>query len=247
MAIAATPDGAIADSSVLNFNSAWDWAGLLVSSSYDESQTPSCGPFGYDLNPVNGKDMLIALLDGWFGVTVPPNATLAEVWTSWAENEYGDPMLPMPASVDIVNGSVVVTIDGAAASLRDLASSLIVIPNGMAIYDGVNWLMSGDTTISSEFVTYRGQDLITADFDMANPVISTSGTPANTTVDVTAHDQNNAPVSGASISVQSKVRGAATYTITKGGTGTTDASGKATVTVEPVTNFEASEARKGGN
>jgi hypothetical protein len=238
MCVAGTPDGEIVGSADLNFDSNWDYAGMLTDSSYDETALSASGPFGCDINYTVATPLLQGVCDA-YGISY--GATWASLWENWSLGEYGSPM-PEPASVSIVNGSASFTLDGIAASLRDLADSVIIMPGAGSSFDGSNWMMSGTTTISSEFITYRGQNIITADFDVANPVISTSGTPANTTVDVTAHDQNNAPVSGASISVQSKVRGAATYTITTGGAGTTDASGKATVTVEP--NF-ASIAKAG--
>jgi len=108
----------------------------------------------------------------------------------------------------------------------------MVIPNGlMGFYvtaDFANfwWTLDGNTTIRSEFATERARSIISTAMSVDNPTMRSLGTGNTSAADATIYDQDNNPVTGASVAFYVQAYGASPFFTTgtapdTGATGTT--------------------------
>lgn len=209
--VSGTPYGSLATSDVLSWDASYDYLGISIASDVDGYVTSSSGPFNTTFDQANWQE---AWDGGWIG------------W-DWADNLMG--------GVPVTAGTATFDVYGQDVALPDLVGNIFVMPSSMGTVDFVtsNYLIAGNTTISSQYVIGRSYDIVTPTYDITKPVmLAKTSNFDTTTVNVTVKDKDGVVVPGATAQVYENGRtGNANYGVTPTAGSTTDSNGKAQATV----------------
>ncbi|MCJ2532431.1 MAG: ABC transporter substrate-binding protein [Candidatus Thermoplasmatota archaeon] len=195
--VAGTAYGQLTDWDGTEYNSLYDYAGMMILTEGDDQNIVTSGSYSAP-----------EYIDDW-------------VWDSAA-----DDYVPLNISgVEVVNGTYSLTLVGEDLVHVDLGIDLFLVPNSTADFNFVSWNheIYGETTLSSEYGYARAYGLTTVRYDIAKPVLEAKSAEFDVTaVTVTAYDEDNALVEGAEVSLYP----AGDYGVTTENS-TTDATGKA--------------------
>jgi ABC-type transport system substrate-binding protein/protocatechuate 3,4-dioxygenase beta subunit len=172
-----TAYGSLTWCDLIYWDTNWDYLGVAVSTSADDTNLALSGP----MNTVFDYDNWVM----WY-----------ESWLFW---DWGT-----MTGVPITGGALNFDIYGMDVTLVDLISGIHVIPDGYGFFNetSLSYQIEGTTTISSEMVIGRAYNVVTATFDIPNPVMEARLSSYDTTsVDVLVTDENNDPVSDADVLV----------------------------------------------
>jgi hypothetical protein len=203
------------------YSSLVDYAGIQLATDWDGSSITSGGYFLSNLM----SDAEIDALNGG-------------LYTTWQELEddwwtFVDRSMTAVTFVDGM-GYFSLTYDGLV--LGDSVPHIMVIPNGlMGFYvtpDFSNfwWTLDGNTTIRSEFATERARSIISTSMSVDNPTMRSLGTGNTSGADALIYDQDNTPVTGASVAFYVQAYGASPF-FTADPAPDTGAAGTTTTTV----------------
>ena len=221
--VSGTPYGSLANSDVLSWDASYDYLGISIMSAADGYVTSSSGPFNTTFDFDNWQE---AYDSEW-------------IYWDWADNVMG--------GVPVTAGTATFDIYGQGVALPDLVGNIFVVPESMGIVDFTtgNYLISGETTISSQYVIGRSYEIVTPTYDVTKPamLIKTSNYDT-TTVNVTVKDKDNVVIAGAEATVyENGMNGNRQYGVSPNSGSprwsepvTTDALGKAQATITAVGN-----------
>ena len=208
--VSGTAYGSLAWCDLINWDSTWDGWGINIITDVDGANLVTSGPFNtyYDYDD----------WDYWFNV--------AE-YIYW--DDYG-----LMTGVDIVGGELTIEIYGQAVAPVDLIGQVYVVPEGVGTFNGdtLAYNVVGPTTISGDYVLGRSYNVSAASLALAKPVLTVKAVGFDSTVaTVTATDENNDPIEGASAKVyQNSIRGNLDYMIVPYSSATAQWSSKAVAT-----------------
>jgi len=221
--VAGTPYGSLANSDVLGWDASWDYLGINIMSAADGYVTSSSGPFNTTFDHDNWQEAY----DGEW------------IYWDWASNVMG--------GVPVTGGIATFDVYGQGVALPDLVGNIFVVPASMGTVDftTANYLIAGETTISSQYVIGRSYEIVTPTYDVTKPVmLAKTSNYDNTTVNVTVKDKDNVVIAGAEATVyENGMNGNRLYGVSPN-TGsprwsapiTTDIAGKAQATITAVGN-----------
>lgn len=172
-----TPYGSLTWCDLIYWDTNWDYLGVAVSTAADGTNLALSGP----MNTIFDYDSWAT----WYG--------------SWIFWDWG-----MMTGVPITGGALSFDIYGMDVALLDLVSGIYVIPDGYGFFNdtSLNYQIEGTTTISSEVVIGRAYNILTAAFEIPNPVMEARLSSYDTTsVDVLVTDENGDAVSDAEVLV----------------------------------------------
>jgi hypothetical protein len=172
-----TAYGSLTWCDLIYWDTNWDYLGVAVSTSADDTNLALSGP----MNTVFDYDNWLT----WYGN-----------WIFWDWD--------MMTGATITGGALSFDVYGVDVALVDLISGIHVIPDGYGFFNetSLSYQIEGITTISSEMVIGRAYNVVTATFDIPNPVMEARLSSYDTTsVDVLVTDENNNPVSDADVLV----------------------------------------------
>ncbi|MCJ7606690.1 MAG: ABC transporter substrate-binding protein, partial [Thermoplasmata archaeon] len=211
MILSGTAYGSLVWSDDINWDSLWDWLGIAISTTGDDSDFVTSGPM-----------MTWFDYDSW----VAHNSYTGDWWLYWDwEDMYG---------IDIVDGEYSFSVSGFGVAATDLMSNVYFVPEGYGYFNetSLSYQIDGATTISSEFVIGRSYSVVASNFEIDDPVMTAKvGGYDYTAVTGVVTDETNSPVENADLSVyENGMLGNSNYDVIPG-TVTTDASGRASTTV----------------
>jgi hypothetical protein len=214
----ATTSGQLVDFDVSEFNSLWEYAGILVYTNADEQNLGTSGSFASPL-----IDRAAEYLDFWWGF-IPTGATITSGVLSM--EIYGADV----SNMDILNDIYVLPgsygngiFDGEEDfGTRDDAGPWIL-----------NFVFYGETMISSSIAYGKASGFTGARYTIADPVLQAAVTDFDTTsLEVWVYDEANAVVEGADAAAYQSTRttdyGLVPHTLNVADRITTDADGYAT-------------------
>jgi hypothetical protein len=216
--VSGTTYGSLAFCDLLNWDSTWDGWGINIISGVDEANLVTSGPFNtyYDF----------ADWDYWYNVA-------EYIYWNWTD-ESGSTPYDVMGGVDIVGGELTIEIYGQAVAPVDLIGQVYVVPEGVGTFNGDTYAYNiiGPTTISGDYVLGRSYTVSAATLALAKPVLTVKAVGFDSTVaTVTATDENNDPIEGASAKVyQNSLRGNLDYMIVPYSSATAQWSSKAVST-----------------
>jgi hypothetical protein len=216
--VSGTTYGSLAFCDLLNWDSTWDGWGINIISGVDEANLVTSGPFNtyYDF----------ADWDYWYN-------DAEYIYWNWTD-ESGSTPYDVMTGVDIVGGELTIEIYGQAVAPVDLIGQVYVVPEGVGTFNGDTYAYNiiGPTTISGDYVLGRSYTVSAATLALAKPVLTVKAVGFDSTVaTVTATDENNDPIEGASALVyQNSLRGNLDYMIVPYSSATAQWSSKAVPT-----------------
>lgn len=203
------------------YSSLVDYAGIQLSTDWDGSVITSGG---YFLSNLMSDAEINALNDGLF----PTWQSLEDDWWTFVDRTM--------TAVTFTDGMGYFSLTYDGLVLGDSVPHLMVIPNGLmgfyvtADFSNFWWTLDGNTTLRSEFATERARSIISATMSLDNPTMRTLGAGSDSAVDAMVYDQDNNPVTGASVGVYVQAYGASPF-FTADPAPDTDATGTSTTTV----------------
>lgn len=221
--VSGTPYGSLANSDVLSWDASYDYLGISIMSATDGYVTSSSGPFNTTFDYANWQE---AYDSEW-------------IYWDWADNVMG--------GVPVTGGTATFDVYGQGVALPDLIGNIFVVPESMGTVDFTtgNYLIAGNTTISSQYVIGRSYEIVTPTYDVTKPVmLAKTSNYDTTTVNVTVKDKDNIVIAGAEATVyENGMNGNRLYGVSPN-TGsprwsapmTTDIAGKAQATITAVGN-----------
>ena len=181
--VSGTTYGSLAACDLIYWDSTWDGWGINIVTTEDDANLVTSGPFNTYYNYTN--------------------------WLTWGlENEYlywipkyGADYNDTMTAVDITGGQLEIAIYGADVAPVDLVGQVYVVPEGYGWFnpDTLAYQIDGLSTISGDYVIGRSFDVSAANMAIAKRVLTVKASGFDTTkVNVTATDENNVPIEGAS-------------------------------------------------
>ena len=199
--VSGTTYGSLAWCDLINWDSTWDGWGINIISGVDEANLVTSGPFNtyYDF----------ADWDYWYN-------DAEYIYWNWTD-ESGSTPYDVMTGVDIVGGELTIEIYGQDVAPVDLIGQVYVVPKGVGTFNGDTYAYNiiGPTTISGDYVLGRSYTVSAATLALAKPVLTVKAVGFDSTVaTITATDENNDPIEGASAKVyQNSLRGNLDYMI----------------------------------
>jgi peptide/nickel transport system substrate-binding protein len=210
LVLSATPYGSLVWCDDINWDSLWDWLGINMVTEADGGNYVTSGPMNTWFDQAN--------YDDWMYDTGG--------WLFW---EWGD-----MTGVEIVGGEYTFTVYGVGVAHADLVGSIYVVPEGLGFFNDttLGYQIDGQTSIVSEYVIGRSYEVVTVNYEIADPVLMALETDYETTdVMAVVTDKDNEPVEDATVLVyENSVTGNAAYDVTDADP--TDADGEATAMIE---------------
>ena len=209
LVLSATPYGSLVWNDDINWDTLWDYLGVSIVTGADDGSYVTSGPMNTWFDQDN--------YDEWMYDTGE--------WLFW---DWG-----AMTGVDITGGSYTFTIYGVGVAHTDLLGSIYFVPEGLGFFNDTTYgyQIDGQTSIVSEYVIGRSYEVVTATYEIADPVMAVKLSDFDTTtVTGWVTDQNGDAVQDADLNVyQNGMTGNAAYGVELGDP--TDATGESVATV----------------
>lgn len=220
--VGATPYGTLTWSDDINWDSTWDGIGISIVTSEDKGNYVTSGPLNTPFDEDNYWE--------WYYD--------AGGWLWW---EWGD-----MTGVEITGGEFTTTVYGVDVTHLDQVGGIWLVPDVVGFFNETSsaYQIDGTTSIVSEYVIGRSYQVVTATYDIVDPVLIAKLTDYETTaVNGVVRDEDNNPVEGAGLLVyENSLLGNRQYGVTPSTSvnqrwslpAPTDADGEATATIRAV-------------
>jgi len=180
MVLSGTPYGTFTWSDDVNWDTTWEYLGIVVSSYADDSDYVSSGLMNTPFDEDNYWE--------WY------YDAGGLLWWPWG----------MMTGVDIVSGSYTFNIYGIDVTHLDLVGDIFVVPDGLGFLNDTTYFyqIDGATSIVSEYVIGRSYQAVSINHEVGKPVLTAYPLSYDFTA-VTGYvtDENGDPVVGADMLV----------------------------------------------
>jgi peptide/nickel transport system substrate-binding protein len=216
--VSGTSYGSLAWCDLINWDSTWDGWGINIITDVDGANLVTSGPFNTYYNYTDWNY--------WYN-------DQGYIYWNWTDDTGAVPYDVM-TGVDVVGGELTIEIYGQDVAPVDLIGQVYVVPDGVGTFNGdtLAYNIMGPTTISGDYVLGRSYEVAAAQLTIAKSVMTVKTVGFDSTVaTVTATDENNDPIEGASALVyQNSLKGNLDYMIVPYSSATSQWSSKAVST-----------------
>jgi ABC-type transport system substrate-binding protein len=214
LVLSGTTYGSLTGSDSINWDTTWDYLGLSIVTTADNSSVATSGP----INTFFDYASWTLWYYGPDGTLGPEGAGTGDEWIYW---NWTDDTLPgnpqVMTGVDVTGGTMKFWVNGSDVAPLDLIGNIYIVPQGLGFFNdtSANYEINGETSLTSSYVIGKSNQIVVPSYDIAKPVlVAETSDYQSTNVSVTVTDENNAVVSGASVKVyQTQSKGNLDYQV----------------------------------